>query len=42
MILNCITLLRHAALLSMAFAVSMFSWGQVDRSKAPKRVLLQN
>ena len=36
MILNCITLLRHTALLSMAFAVSMFSWGQVDRSKAPE------
>ena len=36
MILNCTTLLRHTALLSMAFAVSMFSWGQVDRSKAPE------
>ena len=36
MILNCTTLLRHASLFAMACAVSILSWGQVDRSKAPE------
>ena len=36
MILNCTTLLRHTGLFAMALAVSTLSWGQVDRSKAPK------
>lgn len=36
MILNSTSLLRHASLLAMAFALSVQSWGQVDRSRAPE------